>query len=113
VYKITGALLAAKLQEVINKGIVAPAGIENEGPVASMVLPLAFIPVPYLKAAITDPEIAVADPVPKLCMPAKEPVAACPAVKITPLKFTGIFAMFYFLNSSIKSSKYSCAKSVP
>jgi hypothetical protein len=97
VYKITGALLAAKLQEVINKGIVAPAGIENDGPVASMILPFVFNPVPYLKAEITDPDIAVAEPVPKLCIPAKEPVADCPAVKITPLKFTGIFAILLFV----------------
>jgi hypothetical protein len=105
VYRITGALFAAKLQEVINKGIVSPAFKVNEGPTASIMFPLLPRPVPYLKAAITDPEIAVADPVPKLCIPAKEPVAACPAVKITPLKFTGMFAMFYFLNSSIKSFK--------
>jgi hypothetical protein len=37
VYKNTGALKAAKLQEVINKGTVAPAGIVNEGPVASII----------------------------------------------------------------------------
>jgi len=44
------------------------------------------------------------EPVPKEIIPAKDPVTDCPAVKITPPKFTGIFAMlFYFLNSSIKS----------
>jgi hypothetical protein len=98
VYKITGALFAAKLQEVINKGIVTPAKSVNEGPDASIIFPLLLRPVPYLKAEITDPDTAVADPVPKLCIPAKEPVADCPAVKITPLKFTGIFAMLLFVN---------------
>jgi hypothetical protein len=96
VYKNTGALLAAKLQEVINKGILSPTFIVNEGAVASIILWLGPNPAPYFKAVITEPEIAEADPVPKHCIPAKEPVADCPAVKITPPKFTGIFAMFLF-----------------
>lgn len=105
-YKITGALLAAKLQEVISKGILSPTFIVNDGAVASIIPWLGPNAAPYFKAVITEPEIAVDDPVPKHCIPAKEPVIDCPAVKITPPKFTGIFAiLFYFLNSSIKSFK--------
>jgi len=106
VYKSTGALKAAKLQEVMNKGTVAPAGIVNEGPVASIIAWFACNPAPYLNAEIVDPVGEFKEPVPKEIIPAKDPVVDCPAVKITPPKFTGIFAMlFYFLNSSIKSFK--------
>jgi hypothetical protein len=96
VYKITGALPAAKLQEVINKGIESPTFIVNEGPVASIIFWFAPNATPYLNPEIVEPEIAVTDPVPKHCIPAKDPVIDCPAVKITPPKFTGIFAMFLF-----------------
>ncbi len=105
-YKITGALPAAKLQEVINKGILSPAFIVNEGAVASIILWFAPNATPYFKAEMIDPDGLVKDPVPKHYIPAKEPVIDCPAVKMIPPKFTGIFAMlFYFLNSSIKSFK--------
>lgn len=92
-YKITGALPAAKLQEVINKGRVVPAGRVNETPGASIIAwfePNAF---PYLKAEITDPVGDAADPVPKEIIPAKDPVTDCPAVKSIPPKFIGIFAI--------------------
>jgi hypothetical protein len=94
VYKITGALPAAKLAEVMNKGIVTPAGMVNEGPEPSITLASAFNPTPNFQAEIVEPVGALAEPVPKLCIPAKEPVTDCPAVKITPPKFTGIFAIF-------------------
>jgi hypothetical protein len=97
VYKITGALPAAKLQEVINKGTVAPAGIVNETPVDSIIAWFACNPFPYLKAEIVEPVGEVADPVPKEIIPAKEPVIDCPAVKSAPPKFTGIFAMLLFV----------------
>jgi hypothetical protein len=97
VYKSTGALPAAKLQEVIPKGIVTPAGIVNEGPVASNTEPLVAYELPYLNAKIVDPVIATDEPVPKEVIPAKDPVTELPAVKITPPKFTGIFAMFFNL----------------
>jgi hypothetical protein len=96
VYKITGALPAAKLQEVIPNGIVVPAGIVKETPVASTTEPLVAIELPYLKAVMVDPVGDDAEPVPKEVIPAKEPVVEFPAVKITPPKFTGIFAMFLF-----------------
>jgi hypothetical protein len=96
VYKITGALPAAKLQEVINNGTVAPAGIVNETPVASIIAWFACNPFPYLKAEIVDPVGELKDPVPKEIIPANEPVADCPAVKSTPPKFTGMFAILLF-----------------
>jgi hypothetical protein len=96
VYKITGALPAAKLQEVINKGTVAPAGIVNDTPVASIIAWFACNPFPYLNADIVDPVGAVADPVPKEIIPAKDPVTEFPAVKSTPPKFTGMFAILLF-----------------
>ena len=65
-YKNTGALPAAKLQEVINKGTEAPAGRVNEAPVVSTIAWLANNPFPYLIADITDPVGADADPVPRL-----------------------------------------------
>jgi hypothetical protein len=66
VYKITGALKAPKLADVINKFIVSPAGKVNEGPVASITVPLAFIPAPYLKVVIIEPVGELMEPVPKL-----------------------------------------------
>jgi hypothetical protein len=96
VYKITGALPAAKLQEVINKGIVAPAGMVNETPVVSIIAWFTPSPFPYLNAEIIDPVGDDADPVPKEIIPAKEPVADCPAVKSNPPKFTGMFAILLF-----------------
>jgi len=94
VYKITGALTDAKLQEVINRGIVAPGGIIvlNEGD--WITCPEASIPVPYLMV-ISAPFIVENSTVsvPKTVSPANEPVADCPAVNITPPKFTGIFAI--------------------
>jgi len=94
VYKNTGALPAAKLQDVINKGTLAPAGRVNETPVVSIIDWFEFNPFPYLKAEIVDPVGAFNEPVPKEIIPAKEPVADCPAVKINPPKLTGIFAIF-------------------
>ena len=95
-YKSTGALKAAKLQEVINRGTVAPAGIVNEGPVASIIAWFACSPFPYLNAEIVEPVGVLIDPVPKEIIPAKDPVTEFPAVKITPPKFIGMFAMFLF-----------------
>jgi hypothetical protein len=66
----------------------------NEAPVASMIAWFDCNPFPYLNAVIVDPVGAVADPVPKEIIPAKEPVIEFPAVKIIPPKFTGIFAIF-------------------
>jgi len=105
VYKNTGALPAVKLQEVIKRGTEAPAGRVNEPPVVSTIAWLDNNPFPYLNAEIVEPVGVLIDPVPKEIIPAKDPVTEFPAVKSTPPKFTGIFAMFYFLNSSIKSFK--------
>jgi len=96
VYKNTGALPAAKLQEVINKGTEAPAGRVNEGPVVSTIAWLDSNPLPYLNAEIVDPVGEFKEPVPKEIIPAKDPDMDCCANKITPPKFTGIFAMFLF-----------------
>jgi hypothetical protein len=97
-YKITGALPAATLHEVMNKGIINPAGIVNDvGAVASIISPFAENPVPYFTDTI-EPVINDAGPIPRDITPAKEPVADCPAVKMVPPKFTGIFAiLFYFV----------------
>jgi hypothetical protein len=95
VYKNTGALPAAKLQDVINKGTLVPAGIVNETPVVSTTDWFKFNPFPYLKAEITDPVGEFTEPVPKEIIPAKEPVIEFPAVKITPPKLTGIFAILF------------------
>jgi hypothetical protein len=54
---------------------------------------------PYLKAAMTDPVGALAEPVPRLWIPEKDPVIEFPAVKIDPPKFTGTFAILFILNN--------------
>jgi len=96
VYKNTGALPAAKLQEVIKRGTEAPAGRVNEPPVVSTIAWLDNNPFPYLNAEIVEPVGVLIDPVPKEIIPAKDPVTEFPAVKITPPKFIGMFAMFLF-----------------
>ena len=67
-YKITGALPAAKLHDVINKGTVVPAGKVIVVAADSITVPVAVKAAPYLKVTV-EPVILVnpaADPVPKL-----------------------------------------------
>jgi hypothetical protein len=96
-YSITGALFAPRLHDVIAIGRVAPAGrVKEVAKVASVGYPFAPIPLIYFNPVITDPDIAPDDPVPRDIIPANDPVVDVPAVKNTPLMFTGIFAIVLF-----------------
>jgi len=100
VYKITGALPAAKLHDVINSGIIVPAGIVIVVAPDSITVLVADKAAPYLNVTV-EPVIFVLpfiEPDPKLCIPANEPVVDCVAVNITPPKFTGMFAILFFFS---------------
>jgi hypothetical protein len=96
-YNTTGALFAPKLHDVIAIGNVVPAGKVNDvANDASDGYPFCPIPLIYFNPVITDPDIAPDDPVPRDIIPANDPVVDVPAVKNTPLMFTGMFAIVLF-----------------
>ena len=68
-----GALPAAKLQEVMTIGNVVPGAIVNGTPTASETT-LLVNAYPYLMPEIIEPDIAVAEPVPKHIIPENAPV---------------------------------------
>jgi hypothetical protein len=76
VNRITGALPAAKLHDVMNNGTIVPAGSVIVVAPDSITEPVADKAAPYLNVTV-DPVIFVLpfiEPDPKLWIPANEPV---------------------------------------